>query len=386
MYNAFANKFIGVESIENNATIVADSSKSNINSMWKIYMKPDGKYGLYLLNYDENKFALMSNNSSAITLKEFNDTRLRDEFVWNITIDEDFSEIYPEIHYIISNSEDEYLAVFGKQVVLDSNSQYRHWILQKVPESDYYQRLYIAYDNGFMERYNGLNTNLYNKISYNDILQKTELALRQEFLSEFRLGFLIYSYDKYNSPADCCDKNSIDDFCPGHPNINGYCSNMKTEIPEYYNLKYFKDGSLNCSSGDVITWEFRPSGNTTPAILFCGHRVFNDDGTSDNRAYRNSSNAAVMMYSLHTTIDDFSNTLIHEMGHTFGAPDHYHGVYGSGDNWSCWAGEKCSVCGVAKYRRSETCVMNGVYTDDYEWCEDCKFDIFYNLNNRFLSK
>ena len=68
-------------------------------------------------------------------------------------------------------------------------------------------------------------------------------------------------------------------------------------------------------------------------------------------------------------ITDAYNTLIHEISHQIGAPDHYHEEV----NGSCINTPLCSVCKEEGYR-DEECFMCCNY--DYgDWCADCKEDI-----------
>ena len=192
--------------------------------------------------------------------------------------------------------------------------------------------------------------------------------------------------------------------CPSNPTMNSSC-----EICESRDLAVGhisgcyaansedSDKTCNCNkdckswsqiAADFITAS-NPSKDRVP-ILFTGHQLHNYQGEQCNRSYRvalsNGASAISMQTYYSSPVTYYNNetdTLIHEIAHHFGAPDHYHEI--DSVTGECKNKDICSNsdCSGANGRSSE-CFMSGrnvnannisAMQTEYLFCEDCIEDM-----------
>jgi hypothetical protein len=247
--------------------------------------------------------------------------------------------------------------------------------------SKYYAQVNVFYDNGFSARYGSAGT------------PSTKLSglmtggVHTAFFNTFGLNLLFNTPELYNSIADQCktlqglgiNATTIEQVCPGgsghvcgssHPQSGG-ASRMCTSAFEMYS--------------HFIS--VHPGSSNTVSMLFSGNKL--TDGNGNYRWYSNgiAVNGIVSPASVYYTY--MTSTVLHEMSHSFGAPDHYHlpNVDGNGQ---CKNKSVCSDCGDIK--RPKGCLMGepSYAGQPFEnmpeelWCSGCKADIIAYLNANCL--
>lgn len=236
----------------------------------------------------------------------------------------------------------------------ESGASYSEW--------DMYQCLYTAtvnvyYDKGYCARYNESET-----VAAENINEYTRKVC-ERYLQE--LGLLI----EFSSAVYF--KTAIDE-CKGDvtgANIDSMCS----------------CGS-NHTNADSMVSNFEGSfigSNTITNVLWTGHRIALENGDY-NRSF--SFNHCVYMIMDDNDKGNYrtrnsQGTLMHELAHQYGAPDHYHEEV----NEECIHKAICSECGTPP--RPRTCLMNvsrqSIYSNSI-LCNGCKNDIIAHLNSHHI--
>ena len=127
---------------------------------------------------------------------------------------------------------------------------------------------------------------------------------------------------------------------------------------------------------------FCKSGSSTVWVLFTGFKTYNVEGVTNNRSSSSGSHSLISMQKLAHSVDSAyrssKRTLLHEISHQIGAPDHYHEILVDG---SGRGKERCATCGTDP--RPTWCVMDdtSAVADDaeYIYCAKCTETIYMHL-------
>ena len=129
-----------------------------------------------------------------------------------------------------------------------------------------------------------------------------------------------------------------------------------------------------------------PGNDITDSVLWTGNKLYDVNGKESNRSFMWYNNG-IFLQELFDTSVYFSTMpacLVHEMSHTFGAPDHYHEIREDG---SCTGGSLCKVCNPSS-NRSTSCIMCDGWQDvvgkedkSVIFCQGCYNDILNHLKS-----
>jgi hypothetical protein len=183
------------------------------------------------------------------------------------------------------------------------------------------------YDHGFDTRYSQYG-------SRNDNLQATNTAANAIFRELFNVNITNNTPSLITSTADSCkikqglvfNHYTIDEKCPEGAGHNPPCTSW---LQSYID---FIDDVTNSDNPSYIS------------ILWTGNILYGDDKLPYNRSfawYRNGITIQEIIVS-ETYYTEILPTLIHELAHQFGAPDHYHEI--NPETNKCKNEEFCSDC------------------------------------------
>lgn len=174
---------------------------------------------------------------------------------------------------------------------------------------------------------------------------------------------LNYTTNSFTSLADSCKGTVTPE------NLNAECNH-----PTYLHTRK-----------DRFTSNFKSiyqGNNKLVNIVFTGHALTENDGTSGNGNFTQPDNHSIfMLYNppVAERAENQRNSLFHELCHNVGAPDHYH----TGDDEVDCGNKYCWRCGTAEFKRPRECLMS--YSTKFEsydiLCTGCKADILAHLNN-----
>lgn len=157
-------------------------------------------------------------------------------------------------------------------------------------------------------------------------------------------------------------KDTINQICPGGDGHNPLCTGRYTSYEKFYDQN--------------------PGNNTKTSILWMGNTLY-ENGKQANRSF--SWYNGICMQKLISSQDYYERvaaTLVHELAHQYGAPDHYHELI----NGECRGGSLCHECNPST-GRPEYCIMNTtsmvISTRNPEelFCSGCLRDIRNHLKN-----
>ena len=155
------------------------------------------------------------------------------------------------------------------------------------------------------------------------------------------------------------------------------------------------NGDCSCSSADSYLASAGAFGgsNTRTVGLWSGYTI--KKGEFYHRSFSNNEKKIIVLLEQNREdIEDYVlGVLIHELGHQYGAIDHYHegGVPIPREETptKCENTPQCHYCGTSPYKRPEKCIMSEA--DNYNdctstngnslFCTACKNEIIVHLNN-----
>lgn len=238
----------------------------------------------------------------------------------------------------------------------------------------------MYYDRAFSIRYADGTDN-----AAKTILEGFENRVAEVFREEFHVNITFLEPEYYASLPDRCVLNqgltlnatTINHECPATPHLNGECSIR----PE---------GSY-CTERLQIYRDFisaHPGGNGAINILYTGHSLYDNNGTVINRSFSWYDGGICIQRLVNTNvsyIDQVMGTVIHEISHKFGAPDHYCDDHDKDPNTLCLHHDICSKDGVNP--RPSECIMCTVWDNLYVnsgdteniYCSACKADMMEYL-------
>jgi len=159
------------------------------------------------------------------------------------------------------------------------------------------------YDNGYRVRHNGTGSS-----APNSQIASRQTWVNSKYSSILNLNITTNSPTLINSIADTCktrrglaiNETTINELCPGGTGHTPPCSNADTLCEDF--LARF------------------PGDGAKASVLWSGNKL------DDNRSYIDLVNNVVMIIDLpddNIREEDERFTLLHELAHNFGAPDHY---------------------------------------------------------------
>ena len=176
--------------------------------------------------------------------------------------------------------------------------------------------------------------------------------------------------------------------CPANP------SNSLPDCP-YYDINSVGHSDCeNCTSWYQPYRDFirqYPGTTTTASVLFCGSKLYNDSGSLCNRSYH-WYNHGIIIQKIVTNSDTYESkvlpTVLHEMSHDIGAPDHYHEMIERDGQTVCRGGDMCIVCHPDTGRPGWCLMCTTNHPElssndcDYDsiYCEACLKDMLNHLN------
>jgi hypothetical protein len=192
-------------------------------------------------------------------------------------------------------------------------------------------------------------------------------AVANRYLSLVDLVVLLSNPLYFNSAADIC-KGTVTSA-----NIDTLCSHSGSKHTWLtpYGIDNFKSTF--------------PGNATATTSYWSGHRLLCDFGTGTT--YTNkpcSSGYSIFMVGkipLAVRTRDSTGTLMHELNHQYGVPDHNHDRLSNG---KCRSGKICSECGDEGMKRPKTCIMNDMFQDinlSTILCAGCRGDMTTHLEN-----
>ncbi len=231
---------------------------------------------------------------------------------------------------------------------------------------EYWPYTYTAnnyYDNAFVVRYGSagdISTNI--------------MEICEQVNNIYKNKFGLYTYysapQLFNSIADRCKINRGVEI--NSTTINEECIYHSSSCTDRH---YF---SLNFAGS------YRGNFNEKRAsILWSGQKLFNGEA-SGNRSFVYGFYGTVNIIDIIEPSSQYYNetfyTLLHEMAHVHGAPDHYHELYIVDGETRCIGGDLCDDCNP-ETGRDENCIMEQIWVknpsaiEDFYFCEDCYNDI-----------
>ncbi len=225
---------------------------------------------------------------------------------------------------------------------------------------NFYATVNNYFDNGYSVRYNGTGTS-----SPTNVIASHQNWASNIFQSQFNLYITSNTPGIYTSTADSCktrrgltvNTTTIDQLCPGGTGHNPLCTNNDTMYGAFIG---------GCSGTD-----------TRVSALWSGNRL------ESNRsfAWYSSGIFIIDLPSASVRVEDERFTLLHELAHQFGAPDHYCEDPYAPDNCGI---ELCWLHNTAAGRTSD-CAM-GMFVDNISswnvndiFCDPCKEAIVGHL-------
>ncbi len=125
-----------------------------------------------------------------------------------------------------------------------------------------------------------------------------------------------------------------------------------------------------------------PGNNTTTQIYWSCHKIITRQGSTEaNRSYSSYEQIYLLARQLTNRTRNSEATLMHELCHQFGAPDHYHLIDTNTGN--CINASLCIQCNPTTGRPA-SCLMNDTrqnITNSAILCDGCKNDILAHLND-----
>lgn len=235
-----------------------------------------------------------------------------------------------------------------------SNPDLRPYVVMTY--SNYHYTINNFYDTGYAVRFSTPQPRI---VSYNS-------TVAQRFLSIFGVE-LISTYTAYESSADLCKGNVTP------TSINNECIHN----PYHLTNNVLRDDLPNgTDTASVVIWTGHiMAGNGASSSSFSRHSVVITPMatiTQTGMSYINKSEQDIQKESVYS--------LMHELSHQLGAPDHY--CYGSDDENGKCANKDCDRCVHGTNPRA--CIMSGrddisTLTDQEIYCEDCRTIIANHL-------
>lgn len=249
--------------------------------------------------------------------------------------------------------------------------------------------VHLYYDNAFNVRYNNASTlidSMYNLCSdiYWQILGlrviKNNLTMIQSTPDKCKIARGI----TINSTT--IDSNAM---CPANPSL------LSPDCDYYdYNCG-LQSNCENCTAWQQVYRDFMRDYYVSSQgcyILISGSLYYNDSGVNCNRSYHKGHGIIIQKIKGNVSIyyKNACITLLHELAHEIGAPDHYHEMYlGSDGLYHCRGGNYCLRCNPSTGRPAD-CLMGdnppsdlGAISYDDIFCSDCINDIINYLNTNF---
>ena len=229
----------------------------------------------------------------------------------------------------------------------------------------------------------------------------TDIRITQQLANKYFsdiLGIDIYSYSPlyYQTLPDICKssvtENNLDSMCY---NINHtWTTETRTvlengeEVTHIYNCY--------CTNRSSYIKMFEPTNTAADiSILWSGHRIISHSISGDiniNRSCSNGSKNLILMLSENKDLI----TLIHEMAHQFGAPDHYCEEGASGQE--CHFEDRCNTHASEENKRPAWCIMDNSNVNDPDYtpwsdigdrdineifCEKCRKDMLAYIKTHY---
>lgn len=228
----------------------------------------------------------------------------------------------------------------------DNSVYIDEWLL--VENATMYVNNYI--DQGFEKRFNYLNVNPSSLVSsYNSIVAN-------RFMSIFGLVLVPQCYAFTSTPDSC--KISVSGSV-NSSNISNACSHTTSHLNTIQLRNDLSDGT---STASIVIWT--------------GH-IMDQNERSDSSLQRQSVVITPWLTSTLTSYNDVERenvfTLIHELSHQIGAPDHY--CYGKQNGALSCTNPDCDVCSVG-LTATRVCLMSNrmdisTVSDADLYCSDC---------------
>ena len=197
------------------------------------------------------------------------------------------------------------------------------------------------YDNGQLLKYG--------QASIDDI-NSSQILANEYFMRIFGLIINSNTPEYYMSLPDFC--KSFTDFNSNTNYLNYICN----ENAHYYMSEEINNVIYDCYCSDRISllYEFDGMESNTTSILWSGHKIRSVDASGELE-YNRSCSYLKTILMLSENCDVY--TLIHEMAHQFGAPDHY--CEEGGTSGECIHSDRCDAhCSDFDAQRSEWCIMD----------------------------
>ncbi len=254
---------------------------------------------------------------------------------------------------------------------------------------NYQTELTLYYDNAFYTKF--INKGMDAETTLIDLIDAVNLV----YPKVLGLKFSIYDIDMVDSTPDKCKISNNYQLtekvmCPANPRVGGNCA-------IYNQGKLLNNECENCTSRLQIYKDFiyeYPGEIKNASILFTGHRLYDDSGEECNRSFQWYGNGISMQvkHSPNTYYLVAADTLVHEIAHHIGAPDHYHERIQEDGVWVCKGKELCIECNSTSGRPA-WCIMgnadlytaSGLINADYDeiFCEGCINDIMNYIRSNF---
>ena len=372
--------------MENGITIRQWKAHGGDTQRWIFTYLGDGYYSIKSANSATPYYLGVINDSAGLNVNIVLRTgTLTDGMKWKVErTDSGAYKLTPKTgessNYVLatttSNAENGANLIQGAYVY---NNSYRdEWYI-----TPFFLDVDLYYDNAFNVRYENA-TELLNQMIWN---------VEDIFLNSLNLRVNFNTPTMMISTPDLCKINrgiaitssTIDNetqaICPANPSVGFSCDifAMNTLIA---------DNCENCTSRLQIYRDFIASHEgteTAASVIFTGNRLYNDDGTECNRSFQ-WYNYGVCMQQIFSNSSEYYtkylDTMVHELAHIVGAPDHYHEVV----NGVCKNKERCYQCNSST-GRPEWCLMDDCYINpnDYDaetiFCDACINDIQNHLKS-----
>lgn len=224
------------------------------------------------------------------------------------------------------------------------------------------------YDEGFEVRFASIDSNAEN------LIKEYQDAVAERLLSIFNLQVLP-RYISYTSIADTCKINDYDAV-----------TTLTCEAPCTHNVNQSHTNRTN------LVYEISNGTHVSVSTVWTGHRLTNDARPA---SYDTMHKIIITPWSTRNFIppneyeeqiaEENMFSLIHELSHQIGAPDHYCAEdWNEDDEVKKCTNDHCDEC-VNEMDAPRPCIMSYIYyistlTDEEMYCSDCIRDINGHLD------
>ena len=279
-----------------------------------------------------------ANHGASIVLRS---GTITDEMKWKIVPDGKVYKLIPKTG-----------EAYGLGLSSDGSSV--HQYVYQQGESDWY----ISQDRIFI-----LNVNNYFDEGYNVKNEKTTFESTQ-YIKEVMVGVEEFYFKNFNLIIE----STVQKFTSPLDSAKGeVTSETLDDVCDYTDSEDLRDALQNGYWGD----------STTTNVIWTGHTVV--AYSQENRSHSLDKEGMVFLLDDEAFVEVNEKSLIHELGHQLGAPDHYHEEF----NGECINKEYCINC--SSNPRSQFCILgenkSSYFCGKEENINGCTDDINKHLNS-----